>query len=121
MDDIQFSLIDYDGSMSYARAYLVGLFKPIYRWIPSIAVSNFIFYNGNEFNELKGKVLLTSLKVKARTAILQDYHSGEILYEKEADTSIYPAGIKSSFEKGDDVSEDISKVKKKLKSCFMFY
>ena len=23
--DIQFSLIDYDGSMSYARAYLVGL------------------------------------------------------------------------------------------------
>jgi D-alanyl-D-alanine carboxypeptidase len=29
--------------------------------------------------------------VKARTAILQDYHSGEILYEKEPDISIYPA------------------------------
>ena len=31
--------------------------------------------------------------VKARTAILQDYHSGEILYEKEADISIYPASM----------------------------
>ena len=29
--------------------------------------------------------------VKARTAILQDYHSGEILFEKEPDISIYPA------------------------------
>ena len=34
-----------------------------------------------------------NLDVKARTAILQDYHSGEILYEKEADTSIYPASM----------------------------
>jgi D-alanyl-D-alanine carboxypeptidase (penicillin-binding protein 5/6) len=34
-----------------------------------------------------------NLKVKARTAILQDYHSGEILYEKEADISIYPASM----------------------------
>ena len=28
-----------------------------------------------------------NLNVKARTAILQDYYSGEILYEKEADIS----------------------------------
>ena len=34
-----------------------------------------------------------NLDVKARTAILQDYHSGEILYEKEADSSIYPASM----------------------------
>ena len=34
-----------------------------------------------------------NLKVKARTAILQDYYSGEILYEKEADISIYPASM----------------------------
>ena len=32
-------------------------------------------------------------KIKARTAILQDYLSGEILYEKEADKSIYPASM----------------------------
>ena len=31
--------------------------------------------------------------VNARTAILQDYLSGEILYEKEADKSIYPASM----------------------------
>ena len=31
--------------------------------------------------------------LKARTAFFQDYYSGEILYEKEADTSINPASM----------------------------
>jgi serine-type D-Ala-D-Ala carboxypeptidase (penicillin-binding protein 5/6) len=31
--------------------------------------------------------------IKARTVILQDYYSGEILYEKDADISIYPASL----------------------------
>ena len=31
--------------------------------------------------------------IKARSAILQDYYSGEILYEKNADASIYPASL----------------------------
>ena len=31
--------------------------------------------------------------VDAKTAILQDYLSGEILYEKDADMSIYPASM----------------------------
>ena len=31
--------------------------------------------------------------VKARTAILQDYYSGEILFEKEPNKSIYPASM----------------------------
>ena len=31
--------------------------------------------------------------VKARTAILQDYLSGEILYEKNADMKIFPASM----------------------------
>jgi serine-type D-Ala-D-Ala carboxypeptidase (penicillin-binding protein 5/6) len=34
-----------------------------------------------------------AFEIKARTAILQDYFSGEILYEKEADKSIYPASM----------------------------
>ena len=34
-----------------------------------------------------------AFKIKARTAILQDYLSGEILYEKDADKSIYPASM----------------------------
>ncbi len=33
------------------------------------------------------------VNIKARTAILQDFLSGEILYEKEADESIYPASM----------------------------
>ena len=42
-------------------------------------------------------LLLTSsianIDIKARTAILQDFLSGEILYEKEPDRSIYPASM----------------------------
>ena len=34
-----------------------------------------------------------NLQIKARTAILQDFLSGEILYEKEADQVIYPASM----------------------------
>ena len=34
-----------------------------------------------------------NLNIKARTAILQDFYSGEIIYEKEADISIYPASM----------------------------
>ena len=34
-----------------------------------------------------------NLSVKARTAILQDYYSGEILFEKEPDISIFPASM----------------------------
>tara|TARA_Y100000741_G_scaffold362719_1_gene349081 strand:+ start:329 stop:1480 length:1152 start_codon:yes stop_codon:yes gene_type:complete len=35
----------------------------------------------------------SEFQIKARTAILQDFHSGEILYEKDADISIYPASM----------------------------
>ncbi len=34
-----------------------------------------------------------NIEIKARTAILQDFFSGEILYEKEPDESIYPASM----------------------------
>ena len=34
-----------------------------------------------------------NFEIKARTAILQDFFSGEILYEKNADASIYPASM----------------------------
>ena len=35
----------------------------------------------------------SAFEIKARTAILQDFLSGEILYEKEPDKSIYPASM----------------------------
>ena len=34
-----------------------------------------------------------AFEIKARTAILQDFLSGEILYEKDPDKSIYPASM----------------------------
>ena len=51
--------------------------------ILSIILLNIIFY---QFSYAK-------IDIKARTAILQDFLSGEILYEKEADDSIYPASM----------------------------
>ncbi len=47
-----------------------------------ILLITFVTFNSNaEYN------------IKARTAILQDFLSGEILYEKEPDQSIYPASM----------------------------
>ncbi len=40
-----------------------------------------------------GTLKATDFNVEAKTAILQDYLSGEILYEKDADMSIYPASM----------------------------
>ena len=46
---------------------------------------------------LIGLFLFTPVKadfdIKASTVILQDYFSGEILFEKDADKSIYPASM----------------------------
>ena len=39
------------------------------------------------------QVSSANIDIKARTAILQDFLSGEILYEKDADISIYPASM----------------------------
>ena len=39
------------------------------------------------------ELAVANFDIKARTAILQDFYSGKILYEKEADISIYPASM----------------------------
>jgi serine-type D-Ala-D-Ala carboxypeptidase (penicillin-binding protein 5/6) len=55
------------------------MFKKLFLFI----LINTVFINSSFAN----------LEIKARTAILQDYLSGEILYEKEPDQSIYPASM----------------------------
>ena len=45
------------------------------------------------FNVLVSNLALANLDVAARTAVLQDYLSGEILYEKNPDHSIHPASM----------------------------
>ena len=63
--DVAWGGVDYDGSIiGDGSAWKEGFIKPIYRWIPSIAVSNLIFYQGNRFPELTNNVVLTSLKAK---------------------------------------------------------
>ena len=47
-------------------------------------LSFLLLFSSNSFGEFQ---------IKARTAILQDFYSGEILYEKDADISIYPASM----------------------------
>ncbi len=42
---------------------------------------------------LISKFVFAKIDIKARTVILQDFLSGEILYEKEPDRSIYPASM----------------------------
>ena len=44
-------------------------------------------------NLLCFKISFANIDIKARTAILQDFLSGEILYEKDPDRSIYPASM----------------------------
>ena len=52
------------------------------KYLITIFISFFIYNFAN-----------ANIEIKARTAILQDFLSGEILYEKEPDRSIYPASM----------------------------
>ena len=45
------------------------------------------------FTILASKIHSAEFDVKAKTAILQDYLSGKILYEKEPDLKIFPASM----------------------------
>ena len=45
------------------------------------------------FSMLINSTSIATFDIKAKTVILQDYLSGKVLYEKEADMSIYPASM----------------------------
>ena len=45
------------------------------------------------FTSFYTKTYSSEFDIKAKTVILQDYLSGEILYEKEADLKIFPASM----------------------------
>ncbi len=55
----------------------------MFKYIIFLILVNFFFI----------KSVNANIEIKARTAILQDFLSGEILYEKEPDRSIYPASM----------------------------
>ncbi len=63
--DVAWGGIDYDGSIiGDGSEWKPGLLRPIYRWIPSIAVSDMVFYDRDLFPELENKILITSLKAQ---------------------------------------------------------
>ena len=55
----------------------------MYKKILTYLISNFVFLS----------IASANFDIKARTAILLDYHSGEILFEKDADRKIFPASM----------------------------
>tara|TARA_E500000178_G_scaffold348392_1_gene403416 strand:+ start:40 stop:1191 length:1152 start_codon:yes stop_codon:yes gene_type:complete len=55
----------------------------MFRRLIPFCIINIFFYS----------IANANVDIKARTAILQDFLSGEILYEKDADISIYPASM----------------------------
>ena len=55
----------------------------MFKKLITILITNFFIFNS----------LNANIEIKARTAILQDFFSGEILFEKEPDRSIYPASM----------------------------
>ena len=84
--DVAWGGIDYDGSIiGDGSAWKEGLLKPIYTWIPSIAVSDMTFYVGDLFPDLKNKLLITSLKAQKLISLEFDGKKARnetILFEK---------------------------------------
>ena len=61
---------------------LLKMIKTIRNYLLKVLIGIFLFTPA-----------IAEFDIKARTAILQDYLSGEILYEKNADLSIFPASM----------------------------
>ena len=53
--------IDYNGSIISPFTEKDGMEQPIKYWVPSIAPSDMLFYEGQSFPELQGNLLITSL------------------------------------------------------------
>ena len=71
--------INYSGT-KIGPKWQKGFTKPIKYWIPSIAVSAILIYEGNEFKEWNGDALITSLKDKSLRKI--KFKGNELIDEK---------------------------------------
>ena len=81
-----------------------GFTKAIKYWVPSIATSAIIIYEGKEFNEWKGQALITSLKDKSLRKLdfenLSDVKEEIIFKEKIGrirDIQVHPVNGKLYF------------------------
>lgn len=56
--------INYNGTPITDKTHQEGMEQPKYYWVPSIAVSNIAFYQGDTFKRLNNKLLVASLKAQ---------------------------------------------------------
>ena len=94
---------NYSGS-EIGPKWMPGFTKAIKYWVPSIATSAIIIYEGKEFNEWKGQALITSLKDKSLRKLdfenLSDVKEKIIFKEKIGrirDIQVHPVNGKLYF------------------------
>jgi glucose/arabinose dehydrogenase len=94
---------NYSGS-EIGPKWMPGFTKAIKYWVPSIATSAIIIYEGKEFNEWKGQALITSLKDKSLRKLdfenLSDVKEEIIFKEKIGrirDIQVHPVNGKLFF------------------------
>ncbi len=76
--------IDYNGSIISPFTEKIGMVQPLKYWVPSIAPSDMIFYNGEMFPELLNSLIISSLvpgevrKISRQKNILEE----EIIFDE---------------------------------------
>ena len=63
---------DYSGANITPFKRYPGMEQPLWDWTPSVAPSDMILYRGNQFPELYGKLLVTTLKSRALLSLKLD-------------------------------------------------
>jgi glucose/arabinose dehydrogenase len=52
----------YDGSsINYGQPWKQGMEPPAFFWVPSIGISNILFYTGDQFPSWKGQLIVTGM------------------------------------------------------------
>jgi glucose/arabinose dehydrogenase len=64
--------VNYNGSIITDKTEMPGMLQPLTYWVPSIAPSGMAFYDGDEFPEWQGNLLVGSLKFRYLNRIVLD-------------------------------------------------
>ena len=79
-EEIGWGGVHYNGSkIGNGKASDPRFMKPILTWVPSIAPSDIVFYQGDTFKEWEGDILVTSLKFEMLIKV--DLENGEAIGE----------------------------------------
>ena len=89
--------VNYSGSKFTDKTSIPGMEDPLHQWTPSIAPSGMAFVSGNKYPNLKGNLLVGSLKFKYITVCILD--EGKVIREEQLLKGI---GRIRSIEQGPD-------------------